>query len=155
METARANLTRAAIVAEALTWLDTPFAHQQRKKGVGVDCIGVPAETGRAFGIPECSDVPFAYTRQPNRKEMQRELEARLDYVAYRNVTIGDLAWILAPGPQHLGMVVECERDADGMVLRMMIIHASMREKKVVRGRLDSDARKRVFAWFRYRGLDG
>jgi cell wall-associated NlpC family hydrolase len=41
---------RAAVLAEALTWDGTPFAHRSRVKGSGVDCahflIGVFSEAG-------------------------------------------------------------------------------------------------------------
>jgi len=32
---------RAAVVAEAMTWLRTPFHHQARVKGDGVDCVNL------------------------------------------------------------------------------------------------------------------
>jgi NlpC/P60 family putative phage cell wall peptidase len=32
---------RAAVVAEALSWLGTPWHHQARSKGVGVDCANL------------------------------------------------------------------------------------------------------------------
>ena len=35
---------RGLIVAEAKSWLQTPFAHQGRMKGVGVDCLGLIAQ---------------------------------------------------------------------------------------------------------------
>jgi len=41
---------RAAIAAEARTWLGTPYAHGQRLKGVGADCAGVPLEVYAAVG---------------------------------------------------------------------------------------------------------
>jgi cell wall-associated NlpC family hydrolase len=34
-------MQRAAVVAEALTWLDTPYHNHARIKGVGVDCAQV------------------------------------------------------------------------------------------------------------------
>lgn len=37
------NAVRAAVVAEALTWLDTPYHHHARLKGVGVDCLQILA----------------------------------------------------------------------------------------------------------------
>ncbi|MDQ2634834.1 MAG: NlpC/P60 family protein [Pseudomonadota bacterium] len=30
-----------AVVAEALSWLGTPYRHQGRRKGVGCDCLGL------------------------------------------------------------------------------------------------------------------
>lgn len=37
-----------AVVAEALTWLGTPYRHQSRRKGVGCDCIGLVLGVWRA-----------------------------------------------------------------------------------------------------------
>lgn len=34
-------VTREEIVAEARTWLGTPYAHQASLKGVGCDCLGL------------------------------------------------------------------------------------------------------------------
>jgi cell wall-associated NlpC family hydrolase len=48
---------RSAIVAEAMTWLRTPYAHKQRLKGAGVDCAGLPLETYAACGIIPPTDV--------------------------------------------------------------------------------------------------
>lgn len=39
---------RAAVVAEAMTWLRTPYHHQGRIKGVGVDCATILLETFHA-----------------------------------------------------------------------------------------------------------
>jgi NlpC/P60 family putative phage cell wall peptidase len=36
-----AQLTRAAIVAEARTWIGTPYRHQASLKGIGCDCLGL------------------------------------------------------------------------------------------------------------------
>lgn len=144
-------LLRDALVAEARTWLGTPFAHQQRRKGHGVDCIGVPTEVGRAFGLPGCEDVPFAYTRAPNVREMQRELEARLDYVPFRDVKVADLLWLLGDAhgePQHLAIVVGAEP--------LKVIHASLVRKAVIEHIADDTWLKtRLRACFRYRGIDG
>jgi cell wall-associated NlpC family hydrolase len=44
---------RDSIVAEALTWLRTPYHHKGRVKGVGVDCGGLIYESyKRVLGIP-------------------------------------------------------------------------------------------------------
>jgi NlpC/P60 family putative phage cell wall peptidase len=41
MGVARAVVTRAAIVATARSWIDTPYRHQASEKGVGADCLGL------------------------------------------------------------------------------------------------------------------
>ena len=42
---------RARVVAEALSWLGTPYAHRQRLKGVGVDCAQLPLAVYAAAGV--------------------------------------------------------------------------------------------------------
>jgi cell wall-associated NlpC family hydrolase len=42
---------RERIVAEALTWLRTPYAHRQQLKGVGVDCAQFPLAVYAAAGV--------------------------------------------------------------------------------------------------------
>jgi NlpC/P60 family putative phage cell wall peptidase len=42
-------ITRAAIVAEARTWLGTPYRHQASLRGVGCDCLGLVRGVWRAL----------------------------------------------------------------------------------------------------------
>ena len=44
-------VTRAAVVAEAREWMNTPFMHQQEIKGVGVDCGGLIRGVSVALGL--------------------------------------------------------------------------------------------------------
>ena len=45
----------AAIIAEATTWLGTPYRHQGSRRGVGCDCLGLVRGVWRALygGEPE------------------------------------------------------------------------------------------------------
>ena len=71
-------MSRAAIVAEAMSWLGTPYAHRQRLKGVGVDCAQLPLAVYRACGLlPEVE--PEAYAAQWH---LHRGEELYLDTVA-------------------------------------------------------------------------
>lgn len=56
-----APLTRAAIVAEALSWVGTPYRHQASLKGVGCDCLGLVRGIWRALLGAEPEAMP-AYT---------------------------------------------------------------------------------------------
>lgn len=49
------SATGAAILAEALTWLGTPYRHQGSRKGVGCDCLGLVRGVWRVVygGEPE------------------------------------------------------------------------------------------------------
>jgi NlpC/P60 family putative phage cell wall peptidase len=42
------RITRAAIVAEARSWVGTPYRHQASLKGVGCDCLGLIRGVWRA-----------------------------------------------------------------------------------------------------------
>lgn len=42
------------IVAEARSWIGTPFAHQGRKKGQGVDCLGLLIGVAAALRLRGC-----------------------------------------------------------------------------------------------------
>lgn len=48
---------RAAIVAEALTWLRTPWHHRACVKGVGVDCAQFPLAVYSAVGLIDWFDT--------------------------------------------------------------------------------------------------
>ena len=49
---------RAAIVAEARTWIGTPYQHQASLKGVGCDCLGLIRGVWRAVYGEEPEAVP-------------------------------------------------------------------------------------------------
>jgi len=51
-------LDRAAIVAEARSWLGTRYRHQQSLKGVGCDCLGLLRGVWRAVYGEEPEPVP-------------------------------------------------------------------------------------------------
>lgn len=48
------------VVAEAISWIGTPYRHQGRRKGVGCDCVGLVLGVWRAvLGAPP--ELPGAY----------------------------------------------------------------------------------------------
>jgi cell wall-associated NlpC family hydrolase len=69
---------RAAVVAEARTWLNTPYHHQARVKQAGVDCAMLPLAVYSAVGlIPE-----IAIDHYPPDWHLHRDTERYLDIVA-------------------------------------------------------------------------
>jgi NlpC/P60 family putative phage cell wall peptidase len=55
------QITREAIVAEALSWVGTPYRHQASLKGIGCDCLGLLRGVWRALHGDEPEALP-AYT---------------------------------------------------------------------------------------------
>jgi NlpC/P60 family putative phage cell wall peptidase len=51
-------MTRAGIIAEARSWLGTPYQHQASLKGVGCDCLGLVRGVWRATVGEEPEPVP-------------------------------------------------------------------------------------------------
>jgi NlpC/P60 family putative phage cell wall peptidase len=52
------GVSRAAIVAEARSWIGTPYHHQASVKGVGCDCLGLVRGVWRALLGPEPEAIP-------------------------------------------------------------------------------------------------
>jgi NlpC/P60 family putative phage cell wall peptidase len=52
------TITRAAIVAEARTWIGTPYRHQASLKNVGCDCLGLVRGVWRVVCGAEPEPVP-------------------------------------------------------------------------------------------------
>lgn len=44
-------MTREEVVKEAMSWLKTPYHHQARVKGAGVDCANLPAAVYEEVGL--------------------------------------------------------------------------------------------------------
>ena len=104
------------IVAEALSWLGTPYRHQGSRKGVGCDCLGLVLGVWRAvYGAEPERPAPYA----PDWAEAgQRDLllEAARRYCAEKPKTAlsaGDLVlfrWRPHLPAKHAAIAVEPER---------------------------------------------
>lgn len=68
------------IILEALTWLDTPYHHQGRVKGVGVDCAMILCEVFETVGmVPHIDPRPYPPDWHMHRSE-ERYLRWVEDY---------------------------------------------------------------------------
>ncbi len=73
-------MSNEEIITEARSWLETPFHHQGRVRGVGVDCIGLIVEVARALKLPSASGGLVAdyderdYPREPDGERLQMML---------------------------------------------------------------------------------
>lgn len=125
--------TRAAIVAEALSWLSTPYHHHGRIKGVGVDCAMLPAEVLEAVGA-----IPHLEPEYSPQWMLHRDEEKYLEWVrpyareiCREQVQPGDLVmWKFGRTYSHSAIVIDPPT----------IIHAVQRCQAVVLGNMDHDA---------------
>lgn len=133
-------LTGNDIAACARTYLATPFVHQARLRGVGVDCAGLVICAARDAGLEfaECT----AYGRQPDPQRFLAELRARLDAAAPTMLPGVVLHFAFAGWPMHLGIALDAER----------FIHAYYGHDVII-STLDSVWAQRVRGYWRYRGV--
>lgn len=132
------------IVAEARTWANTPFRHQGRLKGLGVDCAGFVALVAHNAGITV--EIPADYRPQEDGVTMMRLLSAYLDFIPTEEIQSGDILALCDEAlrfpdvPRHLAFVTEVTEKT------LIIIHASQRG--VREHRMDSHWNKRIHsAW--------
>jgi len=71
---------RDELVAEAETWLRTPYNHMGRVKGGGTDCLMLLAEVYHAVGVIPFVEVPFYPPDWNLHREAERYLEGLMRY---------------------------------------------------------------------------
>ncbi len=115
MTSKRGRAAAAAIAAEALTWIGTPFVWGQSQKGRGCDCKGLVAGVARECGRPEATSwaATFASYR-PDRPVpstvLLEGMAAVFDPVGLNADQLADgdvllLAIGARPSPSHLAIV--------------------------------------------------
>lgn len=97
-------MTPDALILAARGFLGTPFHHQGRAKGYGVDCVGLVVCAAREAGYA-VRDLT-AYAREPDGESLVRMIAEQLEPVTGEREPGDILAfWVLRPGlPQHVGI---------------------------------------------------
>lgn len=125
----------------------TPFKHQGRINGRGMDCAGLLAHCLGRAGLPYLDEN--GYGRNPFDGMLERALDAQpsLERIHLDDVGAGDVLLMrVVRSPQHIGIHAGC---IDG---HPYIIHASQLHGSVVTHRLDSDWGGRVMRAYRVKG---
>lgn len=143
--------TREDIVAEARSWLGTPYLHQARLKGVGVDCAGLVIGVCKNVGIlPPDFDVK-GYPRVPDGTSLMALCDQYMTRISTDGMQPGDAVLIRwEEDPQHLGIL------GDYLHGGLSIIHAlGTRDGKgrVIEHRLDTGTRERMVAAYALPGM--
>ncbi len=149
-------ITREQVVAEARSWLGTPYHHQAHAKGVGCDCGGLIGGVAVALGLVaadwwDTAFAPFAgYGREPAHGSLLRVLDTFLRPVDPAQAAPGDvLVMRFRREPQHLGFLVPYTFGG------LAILHAlnGLAVREVVEHRLDAGWHKRVTQAYRLPGV--
>ena len=136
------TFTKQDIVDKAREYMDTPFVHQGRLKGVGVDCAGLCISTLREFGV-QVADVP-TYKRVPDGQLFATTVAKNLKMKRFADVEVGDfLVFAFEKEPQHIAIVTQ--------INPLIIIHALEKSGKVVEHTAGKFWEDRVRGCFEYR----
>ena len=147
-------IARQRIVAEARSWIGTRFKHQGRRKGVGVDCIGLVGGVALACGVPNAGTwvqarALHAYARTPDPAMLRAACEAYLTPITAPRE--GDvLLFSLEDEPRHFALVAETR---DGRPWRVVHAYALLSVRGVCEQSLPI-AKARVLAAYSYRGVE-
>jgi NlpC/P60 family putative phage cell wall peptidase len=104
---------RDQIVAEARTWLGTPYVHQASCKGAGSDCLGLLRGVWRAVLGPEPESVPsysMDWSEPQGIERMWQAARRHLTSKAVEDMEPGDvLLFRMRDGrvAKHVGIVSE------------------------------------------------
>lgn len=107
------STTRDQIVAEARTWLGTPYVHQASCKGAGSDCLGLLRGVWRAVLGPEPESVPsysLDWSEPQGDERMWQAARRHLTSKAVEDMQPGDvLLFRMRDGrvAKHVGIVSE------------------------------------------------
>lgn len=146
------TVTPKQIVAQARTWLKTPFHHQGRLKHKGVDCIGLIVgvmkelelsdDTGKllySYDVNGYSVTPDGYT-------LKATLDKHFNVIPIDEIALADiLLFRFNKNPQHVAFVTD---RADGAI---GILHCYSTSHYVVEHILDKSWRRLIVAAYRFK----
>ena len=129
-------------IAAARACLGTPFRHQGRIPGRGLDCVGVVVHAARAAGFDLIDNT--RYGRSPCRNMLQAALDAQPALCHVTDRQPGDILLMRFAGePQHLAVLTDDNT----------IVHAYASIEKVCEQRLAQVWAARIVRAYRLTGL--
>ena len=136
-------IAASAVVAEARRWVGTPYQHQARLHGVGVDCAGLVIGVGRDLGL---LDVDYHdYGQIPHQGMLRRICDThllRIDDLEPGAILL--MGFVIGPSQeQHLAIYTE----------NGTIVHAYAHAGACVEHRYSSAWRTRTRQIYRYAGV--
>lgn len=143
--------TRADVVAEARTWLGTPWQHQQSLKGVATDCLGLISGVALNLGLEgaakwRADERMRGYTKQPVARLVLAACDDYLDPLSLAAIELAAILWLRREDATHFAIVSALDP--------MYIIHGdAVVGERVVENRVDELCRSRIYRAYRFRGL--
>lgn len=142
---------REFIVDEARAWIKTPYRHQGRVKGVGVDCAGLPICVARNLGLVGYEFDVSGYGRVPDGASLVAACDkwmTRIDLPELGSVIVVRFRpeW----HAQHLGILADYKHGGFSMIHALGTADGKGR---VVEQRLDESTLRRTVGFWRMPGV--
>lgn len=132
------------VVEAALECVGTPFKHQARVLGLGLDCAGVLVHIFKSLGLPFNDEMGYPTTPYDGQLERILDDQPSLTRIAVEQSAPGDvLVMRISRAPQHILIRAE---DIAGLPY---VIHGSSEHGRVVHHRMDQLIGARVMRAYR------
>lgn len=129
----------------ARSYIDTPYHHQGRVKGHGVDCVGLLVCVAKECGVFDDAWDVTGYSRIPDGVLLMKHLTENFPQVSQQEMCPGDFVCVAFDRyPQHVGIIGDYRHGG------LSIIHAHNKSGKVIETRLMFSDAMRFVAAFRF-----
>lgn len=133
-------LQSSDVIAAARRHIGTPWRHQGRMPGRGLDCVGLCIVVAAELGL---ADVDFtAYDRRTDWPQFLAQYRRHAVEMSRADAAPGRMVIIPTEGTAHVGIL------GDGT-----LIHAYARRRKVVEEAWSDDWKSRLVAVFAFPGV--
>lgn len=137
-----ASIDRSAIVSAARRYLGTPFRHQGRMLGEGVDCAGLLTCVAYDLRLRDVQITDYGRTPDPDRA--REIIEAHMDPVTFQELAPGDVvSFVFVQSIQHYGLITD--------VSPIRFLHAYLTVGRVVEQSLAGPWLHRLRGCYRFR----
>ena len=137
---------RHDVIAEARSWIGTPWKHQGCVRGRACDCVGLIKGVARGLGLAGASvdtEAYRGYARLPNPETMLKGLAEHMIPIPAEAAGPGDVVLFRLGGqPQHLAILSD-----EG------IIHAFAEARRVVEQRMPVAWRRQIVRAYSFPGV--
>jgi cell wall-associated NlpC family hydrolase len=131
-----------AVIAAARACIGTPFRHQGRLPGVGLDCAGLGIVAAKSVGIDIKDFVGYPSHAFDGMLKKMFDEQKNLSIIDRKNASPGDVLLMrISKAPQHVAIL-----SYDGY-----IIHAYKNVGKVVEQRIDDFWNSKIVAVYRFK----
>lgn len=139
-------MKRIEIIDEARSWKGTPVHHQGRKKGAGVDCLGLIVGIARDLGLKVQDRTD--YSKAGDIKKLEAEMRRQLVEIDPREAKPGDIL-VFQPSARdrtpHVALITD-----RGILHAYNAQGRSNQSGKVVEHVLNEKWRRRISSAFRF-----